>query len=133
MNKTESTEDKTRAHPLRTGLLMRCPYCGQGKLFDGFLTLRKSCSGCKADFSAIDSADGPAFFVMFLVSILVVVPAVVVEIKFSPPTWIYPVFFGPLILALCLAFLRPFKGVMIALQVHFKAHEGQAEGEKEGD
>jgi len=29
--------------PYLAGLLCRCPRCGKGKLFDGFLTLKSSC------------------------------------------------------------------------------------------
>ena len=31
---------------LRRSLLLRCPYCGQGPLFEGLLTMRKSCPHC---------------------------------------------------------------------------------------
>ena len=132
---SDDLQDPTDARPgpLSTGLKMRCPYCGQGKLFDGFLSLQKSCSHCKAGFAAIDSGDGPAFFVMFLVSILVVIPAVIIEIQLSPPYWIYPAFFAPLALFLSIALLRPFKGVMIAMQVHFKAREGLEDREEGGE
>ena len=117
----------TKPKPVLTGLAMKCPFCGKGKLFQGFLTLRKSCDHCQADFEVLDSGDGPAFFVMFLVSVLVVVPAIFVEIAYQPPYWVYVAFFLPLGLLLSLVFLRPFKGVMVALQVHFKAHQGEAD------
>ena len=32
--------------PLVAGLLCRCPRCGKGKLFEGFLTLPPRCIGC---------------------------------------------------------------------------------------
>ena len=40
----------------------RCPRCGKGKLFDGFLKLAKRCDVCGLDYSYADPADGPAFF-----------------------------------------------------------------------
>jgi len=113
--------------PWLVGLRMRCPYCHEGNLFDGFLSLPKQCPQCEHSFDAIDSGDGPAFFVMVLVSVLVVIPAIVVELKFAPPPWIFPVVFAPLTLLLSLAFLRPLKGLMICLQVHFKAQEGTSD------
>ena len=51
--------------PLAAGLIGRCPRCGEGRLFRGFLALRSRCEQCGLDFSFADSADGPAFFVMF--------------------------------------------------------------------
>ena len=49
---------------LSAGLRCRCPRCGEGKLFKGFLTVAKSCDRCGLDYSFADPADGPAFFVM---------------------------------------------------------------------
>src|SRR5690606_11427185 len=50
--------------PSSTGLRGRCPRCGQGHLFKGFLSLRPNCEVCGLDYSFADSGDGPAFFVM---------------------------------------------------------------------
>ena len=47
-----------------TGLRCRCPRCGEGKLFAGFLALRPRCEACGLDYGFADPADGPAFFVM---------------------------------------------------------------------
>src|SRR6476659_778458 len=48
--------------PLASGLMGRCPRCGKGLLFRGFLALRPRCERCGLDFSFADAADGPAFF-----------------------------------------------------------------------
>src|SRR6266702_4509867 len=40
--------------PYSAGLLCRCPRCGKGKLFEGFLTLKSSCDVCGLDFSFAD-------------------------------------------------------------------------------
>lgn len=50
--------------PMQTGLRGRCPRCGQGHLFEGFLKMRKKCEVCDLDYSFADPADGPAFFVI---------------------------------------------------------------------
>ena len=31
---------------LRRSLLLRCPYCGQGRLFDGMIRMRENCDRC---------------------------------------------------------------------------------------
>ena len=33
--------------PVSTGLRGRCPRCGEGHLFDGFLTVKPKCSAAK--------------------------------------------------------------------------------------
>ena len=35
--------------PIARGLLGRCPRCGEGKLFQGFLGLRERCDRCGLD------------------------------------------------------------------------------------
>jgi uncharacterized protein (DUF983 family) len=114
--------------PLVTGLSARCPRCGKGKLFDGFLTLRPRCEHCGLDFSFADSADGPAFFVMFISGFVVAGAALAVEMIYAPPYWVHALLWAPLILLTTLGPLRPVKGLLIALQYHHKAAEGRFSG-----
>ncbi len=50
--------------PMETGIRGRCPRCGQGHMFNGFLTLKPRCEVCDLDYGFADPADGPAFFVI---------------------------------------------------------------------
>jgi uncharacterized protein (DUF983 family) len=113
--------------PFATGLAGRCPRCGQGRLFDGFLTLKPRCDACGLDYSFADSADGPAFFIMSIVGILVVGLALAVEFAYEPPIWLHLVMWSALTVALSLVMARPAKGLMIALQYHHRAAEGRLE------
>ena len=58
--------------PLLVGVMCRCPRCGKGKLFDGFLSLPPRCNVCGLDYSFIDAGDGPAVFIMFFAGFVVV-------------------------------------------------------------
>ncbi|MFZ5930175.1 MAG: DUF983 domain-containing protein [Pseudomonadota bacterium] len=111
--------------PLIAGLLSRCPACGKGPLFQGFLTVRSCCPVCNTDFSKMDSADGPAVFIVLTAGAIVVASALVVEVKYQPPYWLHALLWLPLILGLSLGLLRPFKALMIALQFRHKAGNGQ--------
>ncbi len=111
-----------------TGLACRCPRCGKGKLFQGFLTVAPRCEHCGLDYSFVDSADGPAFFVMFFAGFIVAGTALATEILYEPPYWVHALLWPPLILLTCLAPLRPVKGLLIALQYHHKAEEGRLVG-----
>lgn len=117
--------------PLLGGLRMKCPACQKGPLFNGFLTLRSACPSCDQDFTALDTGEGPAVFIMLIASTLVLVPAFIVEFKYSPPFWVYAVTALPALIGLCLGLLRPFKGVMIALQFYYKASDGMSESVSE--
>jgi uncharacterized protein (DUF983 family) len=110
---------------IHVGLRCRCPRCGKGKLFAGFLTLRQRCEACGLDYRFADSGDGPAVFIMFLAGAIVVGAALVTEILFRPPYWVHAVLWLPLILIVTLGPLRPLKGLMIALQYHYKAAESR--------
>ncbi len=110
------------------GLRGCCPRCGKGKLFAGFLAVRPRCENCGLDFSFADSADGPAFFVMFISGFIVAGSALAVEIAYSPPYWVHALLWIPLILITTLVPLRPIKGLLIALQYHHKAAEGRFTG-----
>jgi len=114
--------------PLTTGLACRCPRCGKGALFTGFLTLRPRCEVCGLDYSFADSGDGPAVFVIFFAGFVVVFAALLVEFLYQPPFWLHALLWGPLILLTTLAPLRPVKGLMIALQYQHKAAEGRPDG-----
>jgi len=111
--------------PFATGLRGRCPRCGEGRLFAGFLRLAPRCGVCGLDFAFADSADGPAFFVMTAVGFLIAGAALLVEVAYGPPMWVHVVLWGPLVLILCLGLLRPVKGVLVALQYVNRAEPGR--------
>ena len=113
--------------PIPTGLRGRCPRCGEGHLFKGFLSVRPSCEVCGLDYSRLDSADGPAFFVMSIVGIVVVGLALWLEIAYEPPIWVHALVAGSLSIGLSLLLVRPLKGLLIALQFSNKAEEGRFE------
>ena len=116
--------------PVIAGLLGRCPRCGKGHLFKGFLAVNQKCECCGLDFSFADSADAPAFFVMFISGFIVAGSALAVEIIYSPPYWVHALLWVPLILVTALVPLRPIKGLMIALQHHHDAAESRFGGDK---
>jgi len=119
----------TVAQTVLRGLACKCPRCGQGKLYAGFLNLRPTCDRCGLDYAFIDSGDGPAVFIMFLAGFIVVGAALVTEVVYRPPFWVHAMLWLPLILIVTLGPLRPMKGLMIALQYHHKAAEGRFGGE----
>ena len=119
--------DQTAPAPILTGLKGLCPRCGKGHVFTGFLTLRPKCEVCGLDLTFADTGDGPAFFVMSIVGIVVVGLALWVEFTYEPPIWLHMVMWFALTGVLSLALVRPLKGVLTALQYHHKAEEGRFE------
>ena len=109
------------------GLRGRCPRCGEGRLFQGFLALRPACEKCGLDYSFADAGDGPAVFVILFGGFVVVFAALITEVVYQPPYWLHAVLWLPLILIVTLAPLRLMKGLLIVLQYHHKAAEGRLE------
>jgi uncharacterized protein (DUF983 family) len=121
-------EDKAHfppINPVSAGISGKCPRCGQGKLFDGFLSVNKSCTACDLDYSFADSGDGPAVFVIMIVGFIVVGLVLFVELSFQPPIWLHMILWLPLTVLLAGSVLRPLKGLMIALQFRHNAEEGR--------
>src|SRR5262249_59321228 len=57
MDDAMAENDRSLHVPIARGLACRCPRCGKGKLFTGFLSLRARCEVCGLDYSFVDSAD----------------------------------------------------------------------------
>lgn len=114
--------------PLKTGLRGRCPRCGEGHLFAGFLTLAPRCEVCGLDYDFADPADGPAFFVITFGCLPSTLFAIWLEVAYGAPYWVHLVTTLPLLLATCIPPLRPLKGWLVADQYFHKAEEGRLAG-----
>jgi len=119
--------DYPHVSPYAAGLGGKCPRCGKGALFDGFLGLRKTCSVCKLDYTKADPADGPAVFVIFIVGFIAVAVAFVARFVWFAPVWLAFLISAGLAVGAILALLRPLKAMLIALQYANNAEEGRLE------
>lgn len=113
--------------PVKAGLSGRCPRCGEGRLFKGFLAVGERCGNCRLDYSFADAGDGPAVFVILIIGFIVVGLALWMEVSLNPPLWVHFLLWVPLTLVLALTALRIIKGLLIVLQYRNKAAEGRIE------
>jgi len=113
----------TPLSPVTTGLRGRCPVCGEGTLFSGFLAFASKCEACGASFEMEDAGDGPAIFVIFIVGIFIIPMALAFQLVTDAPIWITFIIWGPIITLACLFLLRLMRGVMFNLQCKNKARE----------
>lgn len=120
--------DKT-VSPFTAGLTCRCPRCAKGQLYrQAFdLALREKCDNCGLSYAFIDTGDGPAVFVIMLLGFLMLGAALILEFTVHPPIWVHAILWIPGTLILALGLLRPLKALLIALQFHNKAAQGQRE------
>jgi uncharacterized protein (DUF983 family) len=104
--------------------LGRCPRCGVGKLFRGWLSVAARCTHCGLDYAVFDPGDGPAVFVILIEGAFVMGGVLWVEFTFSPPLWVQGVIWLPLTGLLTLAMLRFIKALLLVLQFHHRSGEG---------
>lgn len=92
----------------------RCPRCGQGKLYDGLLTVAPACPKCGLDFASLDTGDGAIALVVLILGAIVVALAILTEIVVAPPFWVHIVLWVPLVIGGAVLMLRFLKGWLIA-------------------
>jgi uncharacterized protein (DUF983 family) len=97
-------------------MIGRCPSCGVGPLFAGILKLAPCCTACGLDFKPYDQGDGPAAFAVFIVGILVVGSALLVENAYHPPIFVHVLLWLPLTFGLTILSLRIIKSWLVAQQ-----------------
>jgi uncharacterized protein (DUF983 family) len=119
--------DEPSISPFSAGIRCRCPRCGGGKLFAGYLTLAPRCEACGLDYSFADSGDGPAVFVILFGGLIAMIAVLIVELVWRPSYWVHAAVGIPVVLAATLLPLRLIKSLLIALQFHHKAAEARVE------
>ena len=113
------------ANTLSAAVLGRCPRCGNGSLFDGYLHIAARCNACGLEYTNFDAGDGPAVFVILIVGFLVAGGALILEVSVSPPYWVHMVIWLPTVAILSVVFLRLAKATLLVLQYKHQAREGR--------
>jgi uncharacterized protein (DUF983 family) len=121
----QHSPDYPHVSPLYAGLLGRCPRCGKGRLFHGYLAVPERCEVCGLDYAFANSGDGPAVFIILIAGFIVTGAALIVEVSYQPPLWVHAALWLPIGIGLPLLLLRPFKATLVALQYKFRAEEGR--------
>lgn len=111
---------------LRRGLAGRCPSCGEGRLFAGYLRVAPRCAACGAEFGRLRADDAPPYFTIFLVGHLLVPPALWVERAWQPAMWVHMALWLPLFATAGILLLRPIKGATLGwmMKLGFTGEEG---------
>lgn len=101
---------------IKRGALLKCPRCGEGHVFDGYLKVRDSCDVCSLDFTPQRADDGPAYLTILIVGHLLV-PALHIAYRFEDPNpWVVAGVLSALTAALSLALLPRIKAALIGFQ-----------------
>jgi uncharacterized protein (DUF983 family) len=95
------------------GARNRCPVCGEGRVFDGYLKVVKACPNCGAPLGRLRADDAPPYFTIFIVGHLLVPPVLWIEKAYQPPMWLHMAVWLPLFAIACILLLRPVKGATV--------------------
>jgi uncharacterized protein (DUF983 family) len=110
-----------RNSPILNALRGRCPRCGSGRLYSGYLKIADSCDACGLSFAGHDSADGPAVMIMLVLGFIVAGLVLAVELAFQPPFWVHALIWPPVVIFGALGLLRPFKSIFVGIQYKYRA------------
>ena len=112
---------------LGRGLLGRCPACGKGRIFDGFLRVVPHCEHCAAPLGLARADDAPPYFTILIVGHIVIPAMLITQKMYDPSNWVMSAIFVPLTLILALGLLRPIKGATVGLMLTFNMLKSDVE------
>lgn len=111
---------------LRRGIARKCPACGQGELFAGYLTVRPICPVCGNDNEQYPSDDFAPYVTIFLVLHLLVPFLFIADRTWDMSVWLEGVIALPLFLIATLLLLPFAKGAVIGFAWAFGVTRNQS-------
>lgn len=114
--------DRPTRPALMRGFRRRCPNCGRGHIFDGYLKVRDQCPSCREELSHHRADDGPAYLTILVVGHLMAPLIHVSFTTFRPEPLVLATVFTIGCVALSLYLLPRLKGVVVAFQWARRMH-----------
>lgn len=97
------------------GILCKCPNCGVGKLFSGFLSQNARCQHCNEPLGRYDAGLLTALLVGLVIVLIFAGAFLVIELAGGTSPLYYLVILLPISVAASLLVMRPCKGGLIGL------------------
>ncbi len=115
-------EERDLKSALLRGWRLRCPACGEGKLMDGYLTVRDGCASCGSEMHHHRADDGPAWATILIVGHILAPVMLFVFVAWRPSAVTMAVGFSALLVALSLYLLPRLKGLFVGIQWAKRMH-----------
>ncbi|MER0238115.1 DUF983 domain-containing protein [Fulvimarina sp. MAC8] len=112
----DTASERNLGEALLRGFKCRCPNCGEGKLFSGFVKSVEACEACGQEIHHHRADDLPPYLTIFIVGHLVVALFMAVEQISDLSMWAHLAIWVPITIVLSLLLMQPLKGATIALQ-----------------
>ncbi|PWE31505.1 hypothetical protein C4N9_00345 [Pararhodobacter marinus] len=111
-----ATEPRDTKLAVRRGLLLRCPACGVGKLFGGYLKVNATCPACGEELHHHRADDGPAYLTILVVLHVVGIALHQMVGRYQDNPLQLALVLSTAALVLSLLLLPRMKGLMIGIQ-----------------
>jgi len=119
---TPETDDRPSWPAMRRGFSRRCPQCGQGRLFDGYLKVVDQCPVCSAAMNLHRADDGPAYLTILIVGHLMAPLLHFAFTRFRPDPLVLAAIFAIGTVTVSLYLLPRLKGSIVGLQWARRMH-----------
>ncbi len=114
--------DRAAKPAMWRGFKRRCPRCGQGALFEGYLKVTPTCPVCRQELHHHRADDGPAYLTILIVGHVMAPLFHVVYSNLRPEPLVMATLFTIGTVALSLFLLPRLKGVVVAIQWAKRMH-----------
>ena len=115
-------EERPVGRSMKRGFLGKCPACGQGRLFRGFVKSVDACAVCGERMDHQRADDFPPYIVVTIVGHLVLGGYMMTDLVLPLSTWQHLALWAPVTLVSALALMQPVKGAVIGLQWALRMH-----------
>ncbi|MGV6872470.1 DUF983 domain-containing protein [Pseudochelatococcus sp. B33] len=107
---------------VRRGAQCRCPACGRGALFSGYLGVVDHCAECGEALHHHRADDLPPYITITIVGHIIITLVLAVEMFADYSTLTQMILWPLLTLALALVLMRPVKGAVVGYQWALRMH-----------
>lgn len=115
-------EERSFMKAAMRGFACKCPSCGEGKVFDGFLSVTPVCEACSEDLSHQRADDLPAYLNIFVVGHVVIGAMMVLMTWDLMGMWATMAVTIFLCVAASIVLMRPLKGMVVGTQWALRMH-----------
>ncbi len=109
-------EHRALGKAILNGLMCRCPSCGKGKIFGGYLKVNDACSECGTKLSSARADDFPPYIAIFIVGHVLVGWMLHSDMSGAVDAMFFVWSLSPAAIILPIAMLPSIKGAVIGLQ-----------------
>jgi len=113
---TTTLENRHIGQAMLRGALCRCPHCGKGRMFRGYLKVADQCDICGEELKHHRADDFPPYIAITIVGHIIIFLMLHLDMSYHIQPMVYLLSMIPLAIILSLAMLPSIKGAIVGLQ-----------------